>query len=84
MYGTNSKLATSISGTADNVDNITLDDVKKYYQAVAVNHNLGGSFSGQFFQILRLQKGYTYGAYSSISRENAGGLFTAFQVSVQM
>ncbi len=48
-----------------------------YYQAVAVNHNLGGSFSGQLFQILRLQKGYTYGAYSGISRENAGGLFTA-------
>ncbi|PKG82458.1 peptidase M16 [Colwellia sp. 75C3] len=159
MYGANSKLATSVSGTAENVDNITLDDVKKYYQAnlaanlttvhvagavkrndvikslsafstqlksmevalpevtalptidkaqvyfvdvpgakqsflrigmpamvanaddyyqaVAVNHNLGGSFSGQLFQILRLQKGYTYGAYSGISRENAGGLFTA-------
>ncbi|MEW6999213.1 M16 family metallopeptidase [Colwelliaceae bacterium BS250] len=48
-----------------------------FYQAVAVNHNLGGSFSGQLFQILRLQKGYTYGAYSGFSRENAGGLFTA-------
>lgn len=48
-----------------------------YYPAVAVNHNLGGSFSGQLFQILRLQKGYTYGAYSGFSRENAGGLFTA-------
>ncbi|MCP4325892.1 MAG: insulinase family protein [Psychromonas sp.] len=48
-----------------------------YYQAVAVNHNLGGGFSGQLFQILLLQKGYTYGAYSGISRENAGGLFTA-------
>ncbi len=52
-------------------------DANDYYQAVAVNHNLGGSFSGQLFQILRLQKGYTYGAYSGISRENAGGLFTA-------
>jgi len=159
MYGANSKLATSVSGTSENVDSITLDDVKQYYQkniaanlttvhvagavkrndviksllafttqlksmevtlpevtplptidkaqvyfvdvpgakqsflrigtpamvasaddyyqAVAVNHNLGGSFSGQLFQILRLQKGYTYGAYSGISRENAGGLFTA-------
>jgi len=48
-----------------------------YYTAVAVNHNLGGSFSGQLFQILRLQKGYTYGAYSGLSRQNAGGLFTA-------
>lgn len=159
MYGANHKLATSVSGTSENVDSITLDDVKTfykanvaanlttvhvagdvkrneiitslsafdkhlkpmevtlpkisalpaikkaklyfvdvpgakqsflrigmpamtanaddYYQAVAVNHNLGGSFSGQLFQILRLQKGYTYGAYSGISRENAGGLFTA-------
>jgi len=159
MYGANSKLATSVSGTSENVDSITLEDVKQYYQkniaanlttvhvagavkrndvikslsafttqlksmevtlpevtplptidkaqvyfvdvpgakqsflrigtpamvasaddyyqAVAVNHNLGGSFSGQLFQILRLQKGYTYGAYSGISRENAGGLFTA-------
>lgn len=52
-------------------------NAEDYYPAVAVNHNLGGSFSGQLFQILRLQKGYTYGAYSGISRENAGGLFTA-------
>ena len=48
-----------------------------YYPTVAVNHNLGGSFSGQLFQILRLQKGYTYGAYSGVTRENAGGVFTA-------
>ncbi|MGB0835879.1 MAG: M16 family metallopeptidase [Psychrobium sp.] len=48
-----------------------------YYPAVAVNHNLGGSFSGQLFQILRLQKGYTYGAYSGFSRSNEGGAFTA-------
>jgi len=48
-----------------------------YYPTVAVNHNLGGSFSGKLFQILRLQKGYTYGAYSGVTRENAGGVFTA-------
>ncbi|MDP2560837.1 pitrilysin family protein [Psychrobium sp. 1_MG-2023] len=54
--------------TADSVD---------YYPAVAVNHNLGGSFSGQLFQILRLEKGYTYGAYSGFSRSNVGGAFTA-------
>ena len=52
-------------------------DSKDYYPAVAVNHNLGGSFSGQLFQILRLQKGYTYGAYSGFSRSNEGGAFTA-------
>ncbi|WP_444995321.1 M16 family metallopeptidase [Aliikangiella sp. IMCC44359] len=50
---------------------------KDYYPLVAVNHNLGGSFSGHLFQILRLQKGYTYGAYSGVSRRNLGGLFTA-------
>ncbi len=48
-----------------------------YYPAVAVNHQLGGSFSGQLFQILRLQKGYTYGAYSGINRRNGVGIFTA-------
>jgi zinc protease len=48
-----------------------------YYPLVAVNHKLGGSFSGQLFQILRLQKGYTYGAYSGVNRKNAGGVFTA-------
>ncbi len=159
MYGATSKLSTPVTGSSESVDNISLDDVKAYYQknvganlttvhvagdvstkdvlaslsklkqnfkkvdvqlpvftqlpavekaqlyfvdvpgakqsflrignpamvanaddfyqAVAVNHNLGGSFSGQLFQILRLQKGYTYGAYSGISRANAGGLFTA-------
>jgi zinc protease len=48
-----------------------------YYATVAVNHQLGGSFSGQLFQILRLEKGYTYGAYSGINRRNGGGVFTA-------
>lgn len=48
-----------------------------YYPLSAVNHNLGGSFSGQLFQILRLQKGYTYGAYSGVNRSNAGGIFSA-------
>jgi len=48
-----------------------------YYPLVAVNHKLGGNFSAQLFQILRLQKGYTYGAYSGVNRKNAGGVFTA-------
>jgi zinc protease len=52
-------------------------DSKDYYPSVAVNHNLGGSFSGKLFQILRLEKGYTYGAYSGFSRSNQGGAFTA-------
>nr|WP_268820154.1 insulinase family protein [Paraglaciecola sp. G1-23] len=52
-------------------------NAEDYYPLVAVNHNLGGSFSGQLFQILRLQKGYTYGAYSGVNRRNLGGVFTA-------
>lgn len=52
-------------------------DSSDYYPAVAVNHNLGGGMTGQLFQILRLQKGYTYGAYSFFGRANAGGVFTA-------
>jgi len=52
-------------------------NAEDFYPAVAVNHNLGGSFSGQLFQILRLEKGYTYGAYSGVNRRNAGGVFTA-------
>lgn len=52
-------------------------NAKDYYPLVAVNHNLGGSFSGQLFQILRLQKGYTYGAYSGVNRRNLGGVFAA-------
>ncbi len=55
----------------------TLANSADFYPLTAVNHNLGGGFSGQFFQILRLQKGYTYGAYSNVSRSNAGGTFTA-------
>jgi len=52
-------------------------NAQDYYPLVAVNHNLGGSFSGQLFQILRLQKGYTYGAYSGVNRRSLGGVFTA-------
>ncbi len=49
----------------------------EHYSLVAVNHKLGGSFSGKLFQILRLQKGYTYGAYSGVNRRNLGGVFAA-------
>ncbi len=52
-------------------------NAKDYSLAQAVNHKLGGSFSGELFQVLRLQKGYTYGAYSGFSRSNLGGTFTA-------
>lgn len=48
-----------------------------FYAAIAVNHNLGGGMTGQLFQILRLQKGYTYSAGSFFNRANAGGMFAA-------
>lgn len=54
-----------------------LANSSEYYPAVAVNHELGGSFSARLFKVLRLEKGYTYGAYSSFSRSNQGGSFTA-------
>jgi len=34
------------------------------------NEILGGGSSGRLFQILRIEKGYTYGAYSSISQRS--------------
>ncbi len=48
-----------------------------YYPATAINHGLGGNFSAQLFQILRLQKGYTYGAYSGFNRRAHMGAFRA-------
>jgi len=35
-----------------------------YYPALIVNQNLGGGSQGILFDVLRLQRGYTYGAYS--------------------
>ena len=37
-----------------------------YYPAVIANYRLGEGSQGLLFDVLRLQKGYTYGAYSSI------------------
>jgi len=52
-------------------------DSPDYYPATAINHGLGGNFSAQLFQILRLQKGYTYGAYSDFNRRSHMGRFRA-------
>ena len=48
-----------------------------YYPATAINHGLGGNFSAQLFQVLRLQKGYTYGANSGFNRSAHMGRFQA-------
>ena len=49
------------------------DDMK----ANLVNRILGGGATGRLFQNLREDKGYTYGAYSSLSRDPNVGSFTA-------
>ncbi|MDT8341306.1 MAG: insulinase family protein [Longimicrobiales bacterium] len=41
------------------------------------NQVLGGGASGRLFKVLREQKGYTYGAYSSVSRARGQGAFQA-------
>ena len=39
------------------------------YPAVIVNDKLGESAGSLLFEILRLQHGYTYGAYSGVFRK---------------
>nr|MDA3862111.1 pitrilysin family protein [Melioribacteraceae bacterium] len=46
-------------------------------KASVMNYLLGGGASGEFFQVLREEKGYTYGAYSSIGGDKLVGNFTA-------
>ena len=38
-----------------------------FYPIVVANTNLGGGISGRLAQTLRIQKGYTYGAYSRLT-----------------
>lgn len=46
-------------------------------KASVMNYLLGGGASGEFFQVLREEKGYTYGAYSSTNGDKLVGSFTA-------
>ncbi|MCJ7449691.1 MAG: insulinase family protein [Bacteroidales bacterium] len=48
-----------------------------YYPAYVANYKLGGSFNGLFNLILREEKGFTYGARSSISGSKKYGTFSA-------
>ncbi len=50
------------------------DDVIK---VSVMNYLLGGGASGELFQVLREEKGYTYGAYSSTNADRLVGNFTA-------
>jgi zinc protease len=47
------------------------------WPATIVNDRLGGSSGSLLFEILRLQRGYTYGAYSGFTQANYNNYFTA-------
>ena len=49
----------------------------RHYAAVVANRVLGDGADSRLFKILREQKSWTYGAYSSLDRHRAGGTFTA-------
>jgi len=46
-----------------------------YYPATVMNYQLGGGSTGRLFQNLRVQKGYTYGAYSRLTGTSMPGPF---------
>ena len=48
-----------------------------YYASVLANHVLGGGSDARLFLILREEKGWTYGAYSSLNRPVGVGRFQA-------
>lgn len=48
-----------------------------YNELTYANEKLGGGSSGQLFQTLRIEKGYTYGAYSYIPQRTSVAPFTA-------
>ncbi len=49
-----------------------------YYPLTVANYGLGGNSGGKLFQVLREEKGYTYGAYSNISSSNEKAPFGAY------
>lgn len=51
-------------------------DTRSYALTLA-NQVLGGASDSRLFQILREQKGWTYGAYSSVARRKGLGTFSA-------
>ena len=61
----------ALSGADDNANNLDF-----------ANETLGGGSSGKLFQTLRIGKGYTYGAYSSIASRQAVSPF-AIRTSVR-
>lgn len=49
----------------------------EYNELTYANEKIGGGSSGQLFQTLRIEKGYTYGAYSFVPQRSAVSPFTA-------
>ncbi len=62
------------TATQSNISISNLQDLKKankdYFGTVLGNHILGGSSFSRLFKNLREDKGYTYGAYSSLSNHH--------------
>lgn len=50
---------------------------KDYFLCSILNFALGSGSNGKLFEVLRLQKGYTYGAYSGFSGNQHIGMFQA-------
>ncbi|MDH6304826.1 zinc protease [Parabacteroides sp. PF5-5] len=48
-----------------------------YYPAVIANYKLGDGSGSDLFRVLRLERGYTYGAYSFFNGAKDYGIFTA-------
>ncbi len=59
-----------------NTINLKLGD-KKYYAALLANSILGGGGTARLFMNLREDKGYTYGAYSSVRQSRYAASFRA-------
>lgn len=59
-----------------NTVDLTLGD-EDYYSALLANNILGGGGTARLFQNLREDKGYTYGAYSSLGQSRYIGRFRA-------
>ncbi len=52
-------------------------DDSRFYRLTVANNRLGAGSSARLTQTLRITKGYTYGAYSSIQRAHYPGAFVA-------
>jgi len=49
----------------------------RYYPSIIANYRLGSGSQGLLFDVIRLQRGYTYGAYSSFNNGKWYNDFTA-------